>query len=363
MTWDIVIVGAGPAGALAARETARRGLRVLLVDRAAFPRSKVCGCCLGGRALALLGEVGLGGLLADAGAVPLHRVRLAARGGQATLALPTGVALSRERFDLALVESAVAAGAQFLPRTTARLGPIEGSTRSVLLNEDHTERARLVLAADGLGGRLLGATDAAVGSRIGAGTLLPEAPADVPPGTVVMACGRSGYVGLVTLEDGRLDVAAALDRDAVRQYGGPGPLAEAIVEEAELPPVPGLAAAAWRGTPALTRRGAVAEERVLALGDAAGYVEPFTGEGIAWALTSAVDIAPLAEEAVRDWRPGLARRWEVRYNRLVGGRQYVCRAAARFLRSPGLVRTAFQALKRWPGLASPVLGYLNAPDR
>ena len=53
-TWDAVVVGAGPAGSMAALGLARAGAAVLLVDRATFPRPKVCGCCLNGAALAAL---------------------------------------------------------------------------------------------------------------------------------------------------------------------------------------------------------------------------------------------------------------------------------------------------------------------
>ena len=60
--WDAVVIGAGPAGSMTARELARLGRKVLLVDKAAFPRGKVCGCCLSGSALTTLRSVGLGGL-------------------------------------------------------------------------------------------------------------------------------------------------------------------------------------------------------------------------------------------------------------------------------------------------------------
>src|SRR5690242_12505527 len=86
--WDAVVVGAGPAGSVAARELARRGASVLLVDRAAFPRRKVCGSCLNLRALATLAEVGLGGLAGGLGALPLRGLSLAARGLRAWLPLP-----------------------------------------------------------------------------------------------------------------------------------------------------------------------------------------------------------------------------------------------------------------------------------
>lgn len=84
-TWDAVVVGAGPAGSVTARELARRGRRVLLVDKATFPRAKVCGCCLNRASLAALDAVGLGDLPARLGAVPLDRVKLAA--GRATVEL------------------------------------------------------------------------------------------------------------------------------------------------------------------------------------------------------------------------------------------------------------------------------------
>ena len=58
-TWDILIIGAGPAGAVAARQLALAGLDVLLVDRKAFPRRKVCGGCLNERALAGLARAGV----------------------------------------------------------------------------------------------------------------------------------------------------------------------------------------------------------------------------------------------------------------------------------------------------------------
>ena len=57
--WDVIVIGAGPAGALAAREAARRQLKTLLVDRKTFPRTKVCGSCLSRRALSVLEHAGL----------------------------------------------------------------------------------------------------------------------------------------------------------------------------------------------------------------------------------------------------------------------------------------------------------------
>jgi flavin-dependent dehydrogenase len=364
--WPVVVVGAGPAGALAARELARRGRAVLLVDRAAFPRWKVCGCCLNVRALATLAGAGLGDLAARLGAVPLRNVLLAGLGCRARLSLPGGAVLSRTAFDAALVAEAVAAGAAFLPRTRAALGPPSAAGREVALTAGGTSatlNAALILAADGLGGQFLAGASAqpTPGSRVGAGTVVAQATDAFAPGSVYMACGSGGYVGLARLEDGRLDIAAAFDRPAVRRAGGPGEAAAVILREVGWLPVHGLAGLPWRGTPPLTRRAPrPAAERVLALGDAAGYVEPFTGEGIAWALASAVAVAPLAERLTRRWDPAAGRTWTALYRRAVAVRQGTCRLVAQVLRHPALTRAAIRLLARFPGLAAPVVGRLNA---
>src|ERR1700692_3155008 len=106
-SWDVIVVGAGPAGSVAARELARHGAAVLLVDKARFPRPKVCGGCLNPQALSTLSAVGLGGLGERRGAVPLSRLELAVSGLRARLS-SSGQALSRAVFDAALVEAAIA---------------------------------------------------------------------------------------------------------------------------------------------------------------------------------------------------------------------------------------------------------------
>src|SRR3954466_2849745 len=105
-TWDVAIVGAGLAGTLAARQLARAGAAVLLLDRATFPRWKVCGCCLNPHAQSALASVGLGELPTTLKAVPLPIMRLAVRGIEARLPLPGWVSLSRLALDQALVEQA-----------------------------------------------------------------------------------------------------------------------------------------------------------------------------------------------------------------------------------------------------------------
>ena len=351
--WDAVVIGAGPAGSVAARTAALQGLKVLLVDRATFPRRKVCGCCLNRHALSALAAAGLGDLPAKLGAVPLHRLKVGAGGRCADVRLPGGVALSREAFDTALIDEAVRAGATFLSGTAVHLDA-EGALSNGLT-------ANAVIVADGLNGRVR--SDAPIvtaGSRIGAGTVLDNAPHEYEAGTIFMATGRGGYVGLVRLEDGRLDVAAAFDAEFVREHGLGG-AAQRILRSSGLPAVPGLAEAHWRGTPPLTRAPVrVAGPRWFAIGDAAGYIEPFTGEGMAWAMAGAVAVVPLVERAVHGER-NLESEWIAVYRRCVGERQWTCRALAWSLKRPALCGLAVRGLRKIPALARPVVRSLNRP--
>jgi flavin-dependent dehydrogenase len=366
--WDVLVVGAGPAGAMSARAAARAGLRVLLVDKATFPRSKVCGSCLNGRALAALDACGLGGLPWQLGALPLEQACLAAGGRQARLALPAGLALSRQVFDAALVQAAIDQGAHFLPETTASTGSVEELQRTLVLRhwqQTSETAARIVVAADGLGGRLQGAGGRLrrADSRIGVGVVLPGQ-AGYAPGCVHLACGRGGYVGVVCVEAGRLDVAAALDAHWLRAMGSAAAAARSLFEQAGLPCPKNLDETDWRGTQPLTQRAArLAEHRLFVVGDAAGYVEPFTGEGIAWALEGALALAPLVQHGVVEWQPALMQRWAARHRRLVGRRQRTCQLLAWLLRRPALTRALLGTLARWPGLAAPVVHRLNGRER
>ena len=348
---DVLVVGAGPAGATAALELARRGRDVRLVERSAFPRWKVCGACLGGHALGELDALGLGDLPAEHGAVPLTRFRLSAGGGRrdATLPLPRGAALSRAVLDAALVGRAAAAGAVFLPETNARVGPAAGGFRPVALSragETRTVHARLVLLAAGLSSSTIldepGLRPVVrPAARIGAGAELPVDAAGpaYEPGVIHMAVGPGGYAGLVRTETGALNLAAAFDPALTRRCGSPASAAAAVLRAAGRPLPPGLADAAWKGTPPLTRTPRrFGAERVLLVGDAAGYVEPFTGEGIGWALAGGRAVAPPADRAVDHWSPGVVDEWERVHRRAIGRRQRVCRAVVRPLRRPAAER-------------------------
>lgn len=331
--WDAVVVGAGPAGSMTARELALEGARVLLVDRQAFPRWKVCGACLSPGTQSVLEEAGLGHIPRSLGAVPLRALRLAGWSLGAEIPLRGSVALSRSAFDEALVAATTQAGVTFVAPARARPAKVEPYVRSLRLDldgESLTIRARVVIAADGLGSSFLagvrggGDSTARTGSRIGLGAAFGRETPGYEAGVIHMGVDDAGYVGLVRLEDGTLDVACALGQDRLGSGGRPEDLVREILCQADMAPLPGDPIAGWKGTPVLTRslttRG---DERLFAVGDAAGYVEPFTGEGIAWALSGARALAPIAAEGIHAWHPGLVAAWDRAYQKTIG------RAAAR----------------------------------
>lgn len=336
--FDVVVIGAGPAGSCAAIAAARAGARVALVERSAFPRAKVCGCCLTGRAVAELRALGADEALD--GACALGTVRIGCGTGSVVLERASGVAIGREALDSRLVELAAEAGvevqaechAQVTATGRVRISPRSGASRELA--------ARTVIAADGLSG---GALDACGGfewriaraSRIGLGAVVPNGAVQCDPGEIRLRVGRAGYIGCVRLPGGSTDVAAAVDPRRLRDAEGAAACAVEMLGADARDPVM-LREARWRGAPQLTRtRARIAAEGILVVGDAAGYVEPFTGEGMTWAITTGSAAGALA---ARSADPG--REWPAVHARLVARSRLRCRLIARALRSPLLVRAA-----------------------
>ena len=369
-SWDVIVIGAGVAGGLAAFDCARRGLRVLLVEKRSFPRWKVCGCCFNTNAMAALTAAGLPDLFCDQGAVPLDHLHLGWSGRTMNLALPGGWALSRERFDQALVNAAMAAGATVRFQTGAVLEEMSEAGRMVRLRPsggDPVERiqARVVLVAAGLQHQVLASShpassSSAPGSRLGAGCLISDDEGLFESGAIHMAIGRSGYVGLVRREDGALNLAAAFDRPVVQSSGGVTHAAELVLRQAGFPLPHELETSRWQLTPALTRRADVfSGERFLLLGDATGYVEPFTGEGMAWALAAGAAVAPFVQEAQGEWTTDLEQRWQRRLETLTINRQRLCSLLSTLLRHPLAIHALFRLGSQWPAIPRSIISRLN----
>lgn len=381
-----VVIGGGPAGALCAIGLASRGVRTLLVDKAAFPRSKVCGCCLNLAATATLDRCGLAELPRRLGAVPLVRWSAWLRGRSVQCPVPGGWSLSREAMDNQLLMQAAAAGAEV--RT--------GTAASVVQVSD--DGVRVALRHGDSAVSLVDASVAVVATGLAGGGVEPWLPWRQPPrgplgagvgvacpdgrwerGVIYMACGQDGYVGAVLLEDGRLDLAAALRSPARRQQrlrprGKPsaahpsglripslGQRMQTILQESGLDEVAGLESAAVAATPRLSRLRQVGSGPLIAIGDAAGYVEPFTGEGMAWAMQCGWAAANCVTTALPGNARSLGRRWSAEYRRLLRIRQLPCRSLAALLRHDRGRRVLFGTLRQAPWLAPAVMRYLNRP--
>lgn len=371
----LLVIGAGPAGVSAALRLHDRGHEVLLVDRAVFPRDKVCGCCLNLAAIGALSKLDCDQLvtqLAD-GSLTKWQMRLGAKRVEASL--PGGVAVSRSAMDAALVDEAVRRGVKFRGGCEARIMHVGPDSVEVAFRESHQDEKSIrfdaVVFATGLSGggvsRWLPFTQSPAGP-IGVGTVLDsadESMEEIEPNTIHMICGRDGYVGLVRLEDGRIDVASAIRRHAGDEKRMNRQEIAARVDRllvsSGLQPFAVERAASLRMTPPLTRSRVVGHGALIAVGDAARYVEPFTGEGMAWAIESGIEAANcLADRRETNVSTKtLAESWSLHYQELTKRRQWICRILSTAIRSETLLYGLFPALTVAPWMATWTISQLN----
>jgi len=341
---EAVVIGAGPAGAAASWALARRGARVTLTDRAPFPRTKVCGGCLAPGGAAALDRLGLGTEIPSLA----HSPRISAldlRSGVAGVrfAIPEYRVIDRSRFDDEMVRAAIGLGVSFIPGARASVGP-DACVTIKDADGPHTLLPRVVIVADGLKGSALAGDDrfawrVRAGSRVGLGAIASAMPGSVRTDAVTMLHARAGYLGVAPLGDGRAVLAAAADPAWIKSHARGGALA-ALIRRFGLDPDSFGDFGRPSGAPALTRRRArvEADGRVLLIGDATGYIEPFTGEGMSWALGHAEHTAPIALDAIAGRaRPGA---WTRALQSTRRRRTAMCAVTAGVLRSERLTRAA-----------------------
>jgi flavin-dependent dehydrogenase len=304
---DVIVVGASVAGAATALHLARAGHHVLVLDRSEFPRDKPCGEGLlphGARALDALGIAGITGH-------PFHGIAYHAGGIVATGRFPAGsrgLAIRRLALDAALV-----AELRRTPKIEVRTGVrVDGVTtdthRATASTATGNVTARALVGADGLlsGVRKhLGlATPAAGDPRYGARVHVRAAPRDV----VDVHIGGSADFYATPLPDGEANVAILCGKDVTREFGG-DLLGGMRRVAASNPEIARLLASEVLSEPRLTgplrqtARDVVADRAVL-VGDAAGFVDAITGEGMSLALASAKLAADTLGEALRTDRLG-----------------------------------------------------------
>ncbi|MER7167497.1 geranylgeranyl reductase family protein [Micromonospora sp. NPDC000207] len=310
--FDLVVVGAGPAGAAAALAARRRGARVLLLDRADFPRDKACGDGIAAHALDVLDQLGVTG--AVDGYAPLPALRMIAPGGGSVArSLPRpAYTVPREVFDARLVAAAQAAGAQLRRHTVRR---VEVRADRVVL--DGVVEARTVVGADGAGS----VVRRALGQPVNPGRHLAlairgYAPARPGPAEQFIATSAArwpAYAWSFPIGDGRANVGygEVLRSDGLTRTHLLERMAD-LLPETDPASVERLRA---HHLPLSTHRPVAGRGRVLLAGDALSLINPFTGEGIFYALLSG---ALAGAAAAGSPGPAAARRYAEALRRRLG---------------------------------------------
>jgi geranylgeranyl reductase family protein len=364
---EVLVVGAGPAGSAAAAALAARGRDVLLVESRAHPRAKACAEYASPR---IVEELRLLGLPEDAwmaDALPLAGMRVI-RGADAVdiryhdeSGQRMAWGLERTRFDATLAAHAVARGARLLEHTalaevgwTGGVGGLGGRAVRAILRTPEGRRGvrfRWLIGADGARSRVSQAISVERGvgipRRLGLVAHYEGVPDLVDHGE--MHVGPGWYVGLAPLAGNRLNVGMALPLDGDRRPAeerfaaaieGIPAVAERLKGRARLTPIIGASPIGHR-----VRR--AAGRGWMLIGDAAGFIDPFTGEGIYRALRS----ARAAAEALGELDDGAAARYLAARRGAFAAKDALTWLVQGMLAAPPLMGYALRRLASRPGAA------------
>jgi flavin-dependent dehydrogenase len=371
---DVVIVGGGPAGTLAAVMLATEGVRVRVFERAGFPRPKLCGDTLSPGALTVLSRhVPLGAIEEQSLAVPGMRltgpggVRLEARyrgrpGRSVTRAVLDGWLLAQAEAAGAGIEHAAVAGPVWGGASDAAVAGVRVQARG---GTARTHPARLVIAADGRRSTLTQALGLSVQPRWprrwAVGAYFTDVDGLGPCGEMHVRSGH--YLGVAPVPGGLANACLVTPAAPLRGWRDPTAyLRAALAADAELGP-------RFRRARTVTRAMVLGPMAVdvtlpgapglLLAGDAAGFVDPLTGDGLRLAFSGAEMAAALALD-VLDGRTPIASAPAVlarRRRRAFGRKWRFNRLLRRLVDSPVAVGTAARVAGVAPALFAAVIRY------
>jgi menaquinone-9 beta-reductase len=366
VTFDLVVVGGGPAGSSAAWRAATSGARVVVVDKAVFPRDKPCGDGLTPRAVASIGAIGLENELKAFNRVDKLRVNGAGRtltfDWPSSDAFPDhGYVVARTDLDELLLRHAQSTGAEVREGVSV-MAPIveDGVVRGVITKRNGTTeelRAPVVVAADGASSRVARAVGMVQDAKRPIGVAMrahfeadrPASDDNVIESHLELRDGDAllpGYGWIFPMGEGRINVGVGI----LSTYKGWQKVNNAHLMDAylrsmppewNLPPLSSLRDAGqlkgWRLPMGL---GVLPPWRpgVLAAGDAAGVVNPFNGEGISEAVESGVLSAEAAIEALGSRGPSDFSAYAAALDELWGPYYRLGRTFVRLIGNPRVMR-------------------------
>jgi geranylgeranyl reductase family protein len=345
--FDVAVIGGGPAGSVCAASCAASGLRVVLIEREKFPREKVCGDCLNPECWPILRRLGIDQRVRASPHGALDWVEFISVGDRhVRIDLPRGeeaeIAVKRSAFDSMLLERAGELGAEI--REVSTLTSIERSDGAWKLTTTETAtgfRASVLVGADGRNStvaRLLGLLPRFAKERVALQTHIP-----LPSGfgnRVVLQLLAGGYSGQAPVNDSELNLCLVGKPKSIRA------LQAWATQYFNLPSTQN-----WRTITPLTRPSLPpVRENLLFVGDAARVVEPFTGEGIFYALRSGELAAAAAKEMIRGNAAEAARAYAEQHAAIYRGRLWINALARNAVVSPKLGSILFELARFQPAL-------------
>ena len=391
---DVLIIGAGPAGASVAIRLARLGWRVTLAEQTVFPRQKVCGECLGPASLELLDELGLGSRVSEFAGPAIREVAWMVRERTIVAEMPAcldgrhayGRAIGRDSLDTLLLERAQWEGVDIVQPGKVRhvcgtpgdfdciyeAGYDDAGVEKRVRGTEYHLKAAVVIDAHGSWER---GPECSAAEHDSGGKRQPR-PSDLlafkatfqgaalASGVLPVLCLPGGYGGMVVSDRGRTTIACCILRATLRQLRqkergrSAGDAVEAYLRSA----CGGVATAlrtahredAWHAVgPLRTGFHRQSVWGMPRIGNAAAEAHPLIGEGICMALQSAALLAELCGPRPRDLRAAyivdVQRTHAAICESEFSGRMHLARLYAQVAMQPCLAIAAAIFMKTWPG--------------